>query len=948
VIQKQTQLVPVRHCYVTQKLSSGQQRTGRVEDVADLGTHFNIKVKWHGGSTHSWVNLAELGCGFKLQMEVQDVPSSRTRKSLGEGVVVTTRTLGGREQVLVDLYQSGTRAWVPYQNLRLIKGAGHRFMRGESGDPRVLDHAERFRLKALAHAVEMWNENTGSLSHLDIDPLPHQIHLVHHILASGNLNWLIADDVGLGKTIETGMLLAALKQRGMLKRVLLVTPAGLTKQWQDELNNKFRMGEFQIFGEDFFINEARHWKMYDFVIASIDRLKNSDQLELLKAAGTWDLVVFDEAHRLSRRQYGMKLDSSQRFDLAASLRNYTDSLVLLSATPHQGMQDKFQALLELLRPERKEDIAMLALNPEIIGEMVFRNNKSDVTDAKGNFIFKGKTTRALQVPISQAAKDFDQQLQDYLRKGYEAGAALGIRGNAIGFVMTVYRKLAASSIAAIHRALVNRYSRLQKEGNGQLPGQADSDEWDQRFLGEWEEQLHTQAREFFEGELEQLGELIDEAANLKRDDLKLQHFLNAVVQQLLDKNPEEKLLIFTEYRTTQQYLKEALETRFGAGSVDLINGSMKHPERKLAITHFEDEGHFLISTEAGGEGINLQRKCFIMANYDLPWNPMRLVQRIGRLYRYGQQKHVLVFNIHSPDTADEQIMQLMYTRIDQVVNDMASVSPEFTDALRDDILGQVADLLDVQSILEDATIAGIERTQERIDEALRWAREAAEKQRELFEHAASFDPNATARELRMSQEHISAFVQGMFTILGIEVVERSHNDLLWHIRLPEALMTELDTKRSRWEVTLDRLLAGNRTNTHMLDLDSFLMQYLLNKARSYDFLGLCAVICSAGLPQVALLASILRWQNDQGQRRRQEFTAYGVAADGSVALNPEAFSEWLKLPAQTGSHVPDREQNQRWFKAAEQVADQRLAELSNRNLHPENNQWVGGAWVARP
>jgi SNF2 family DNA or RNA helicase len=182
----------------------------------------------------------------------------------------------------------------------------------------------------------MWNENTGSLSHIEIDPLPHQIHLVHHILASGNLNWLIADDVGLGKTIETGMLLAALKQRDYLKRVLLVTPAGLTKQWQDELNHKFRMGEFLIYGEDFHINEPRHWKMYDYVIASMDRLKEERHLDALQQAGGWDPIVVDEAYRLSRRQYGVRLDASQRFQLAAHLRRQTDAMVLLTATPHQG------------------------------------------------------------------------------------------------------------------------------------------------------------------------------------------------------------------------------------------------------------------------------------------------------------------------------------------------------------------------------------------------------------------------------------------------------------------------------------------------------------------------------------------------------------------------------------------------------------------------------------
>ena len=938
--RRSSELLPVRHCWVKQGRPDGTERFGRVKSAIDRGDRVDVTVVWHGANETSTVPLSELRCGFRPMMEVQDIPSSRTRKTMGEGVVLKTRTLGGRDQVLVDFPQAGRQLWLPYENLKQIKGSKHRFILGDTGPS---DSAERFRLKSLAHALEMWNENTGSLSNLEIDPLPHQIHLVHHILASGNLNWLIADDVGLGKTIETGMLLAALKQRDSLKRVLLVTPAGLTKQWQDELNHKFRMGEFLIYGDDFRINEPRHWKMYDYVIASMDRLKEERHLEALREAGGWDLIVFDEAHRLSRRQYGMKLDASQRFQLAAQLRRQTDAMVLLTATPHQGKQDMFQALLELLRPERKEEITTLALNPEIIGEMVFRNNKADVTDADGNFIFSGKTTRALTVAVAEAAIAFDRTLQNYLRKGYAAGAALGFKGNAIGFVMTVYRKLSASSVAAIHNALINRRTRLQDQAGDEIP--RDLDEADQRFFGEWEEQLQTEAKEFFDGELALLDELIDEAERLRADDRKLQHFLDELIATILVGNPDEKVLIFSEYRATQSYLKEALEVRFGAGCVEQINGSMPHPLRRQAIARFEESAQFLISTEAGGEGINLQRNCHIMVNYDLPWNPMRLVQRIGRLYRYGQRERVVVFNIHSPDTVDEQIMEMMYTRIDQVVTDLAGVSPEYNPQLHDDILGQVADLVDVTEILEEATTAGIDRTQQRIDEALARAKEAAKKQHELFEHAASFDPNETRNELRITAEHGEAFVTGMFRQLGIEIVDTSHNGRLWHIRLPEAVQAALGVTRGRHEVTLDRILTVNRPNTHMLDLDSYLMRYLLQQAKRYDFMGLSAVIRGDMPSTAALTTSLLRWQNDQGQRRRQEYTAYGIAADGRVRVNPEAFSEWLKQPAETGAVATDREQNERWFNAAEQAADQRLAEVSNRHLHPENMQWISGAWV---
>jgi superfamily II DNA or RNA helicase len=941
VSQGISRLLPVKNCWVKKLSSSGEEVVGRVVDSVDRGDDVVVSVKWQKSGQVSVESLDNLRSGLKPHMEVQDVPNSRVRASLGEGVIQRVRTIGGKDQALVDFLQLGRQAWLPYENLRQIKGARHRFILGDTGPD---DGAERFRLKSLAHALEMWNENTGSLSNLEIDPLPHQIHLVHHILASGHLNWLIADDVGLGKTIETGMLLAALKQRGHLKRVLLVTPAGLTKQWQEELNYKFKMGEFQIYGEDFMVNEPRHWKMFDFVIASIDRLKSPENLEQIQQAGKWDIVIFDEAHRLSRRQYGMKLDASQRFQLAAHLRRNTDALILLSATPHQGMQDKFQALLELLHPERKEEITTLALNPEIIGEMVFRNNKADVTDAEGNFLFKGKTTTSLPVHVSQEAKDFDDKLQDYLKKGYAAGAALGFKGNAIGFVMTVYRKLAASSVAAIHQALINRKARLEGEMLGGIKIE-EIENQDQRFFGEWEEQLYTDAKEFFEGELELLDELIAEADGLRGDDRKLTGFIDQLIAEILGSNPSEKVLIFTEYRTTQAYIRGALETRFGEGSVELINGSMPHTQRRDAIARFEDSANFLISTEAGGEGINLQRKCHIMVNFDLPWNPMRLVQRIGRLYRYGQKKRVVVFNLHSPDTADEQVMELMYTRIDQVVDDLAGVSTEYNEQLRDDILGELADLLDVNQILEQATVEGITRTQERISEALERAKAATEKQRELFEHAAGFDPNETGSSLRIDHEHGVAFVVGMFSILGIEVVETTHEGRLFHIRLPEAVQHELGVERSRYEVTLDRDLVVNRQNTHMLDLDSFLMQYLLRKAKSYDFMGLSAVIENHSLKGGALLTSLLRWQNDQGSRMRQEYTAYWVKPSGDVQTNPDAFAEWLKTTAITGTLTPVREENQALFKQAELAADKRLEAVSNIHLHPENNQWVAGAWL---
>ena len=928
-------LTPVKSCCVSY---NGER--GIVLSTMDGVDGVSAKVHFPKDRSEKIVNINELVSGLQVGMEVRHVPTRSGIKSLGEGQIQKTRTLGFSDQVLVEFPDSGYTKWLPYQNLEWIKGAKHRFIVGDIGPK---DSAERFRLKVLSHAITTWNENTGSLSRLDIDPLPHQTNLVHHILASGNLNWLIADDVGLGKTIETGMLIKALRQRGQARRILLITPAGLTAQWKEELHHKFALSDFEIYGENFNINAPREWKKHDDVIGSIDKFKDEKHLETLMQAEPWDLVIFDEAHRLSRRRYGMKFDASQRFQLAQELRKNTQAIILLSATPHQGMPDKFQSLLMLLHPERKEDIETLALNPEILSDMMFRNNKSDVTDIDGNFIFHGKTTKALRVPLGEDAKEFDKALQAYLRQGYAAGSELGFKGNAIGFVMTVYRKLAASSAQAIHTALLRRRDRL----HGELSNQSKSLEYvsDERFWGEYEEQFDAQQDEFFEGELELLDSLIIRSQNHLDSDKKIQIFMDELISNILAQNATEKVLIFTEYRSTQEYIKAALQKRYGDAKVELINGSMRHQERQEAINQFENGGQFMISTEAGGEGINLQRNCHVMVNYDLPWNPMRLVQRIGRLYRYGQQKRVVVFNVHSPDTADEQVMDMMYERIEQVVTDLATIGNEFNEKLQDDILGDIADMVDIQSILEDATVAGISRTQDRIDEAMQKAKEAASKQRELFEYAASFDPNEAREELGITSEHLESFIKGMFDYLSIEIIEKTHKGIVWHIKLPDTLMDKLGVKRSRWEITVDRMTAAHRPNTEMMDMDNFLMQFLIEQAQSYDFMGQSAVALAHNLAEGALVSGYLRWQNENGLRQRQEYAVWHINNEGGVTSNPPELSNWLKEKAVTMGNSAPKEWNQVTYQAVEEAANRRLSEVSNKWLHPDSYQPIASTWL---
>ncbi len=920
-------LVPVVGCFVS--LGAQPQRY-RVQAHSEYRGDLRLEI--FNGAETLHVEPASVRNGFVREDVVQDVPLSRVKTSLGEGKVLGTRTLGYAEQVLVEFFESGQRVWLPFESLRRIRGPEERLASGTF----AAGLAERFRLKNLALALQHWNENTGALSHLEIDPLPHQLHLVHHILASGNLNWLIADDVGLGKTIEVGMILAALRQRRM-DRLLIVCPAGLTRQWQEELATKFRMDDFVIYGRDVHVNDPSHWPLYPRVIASMDMLKHEAHLSKISESGDWDVIVFDEAHHLSRRQWGQKLDSTERYRLAERLRALTDHVLLLSATPHQGHQDRFVALLELLRPEYRDELNTLALNSDILRECVYRNRKADVTDAEGNFIFRGQRSHVVNVPVGELEIEFDRLLQDYVRRGYQAAENAGQQGVAIGFVMTTFRKLAASSHAAILASLQRRQSalldRLIPESRVQE---------DERFSGEAEEAASAGRNPFFDGELAMLEGLISLAEQLRDADQKLATFLDSLLPEVLAANPSEKVLVFTEYRGTQSFLVDALTKRFGASSVDVIHGDLGVDEKRKAVANFTDTAQFLVSTEAGGEGLNLHERCHVLVNYDLPWNPMRLVQRVGRLYRYGQSEPVVVFNLHAPGTLDARVVRGMYERIERVVLDLAELSDEFHDGLHEEILGDIASLVDIRDMFS-AGVESEERSAERIQLAVDRARDAYALQSKLLGAVRGFDPQELAGSLAIGPEHLRSFVLGMFGVLGCEIRGSVRDGLVVDVMLTEALAARLGRPRA-CRVSLVRRFQSD--TVEMMDFTSQLFRHLIEAARRHDFEGSHAsILMDEGR---TLVTGILRWQDGQGRVMREEYVAALVEASGQATLNPPSVSAWMAEIQPDGAVCDDtREERVGLIKAGQAAMDGRLAERSNRHLHP-SQMWLSGAASVRP
>lgn len=888
-----TMLRPVEGTWIRRR---GEARIGRVLALVEGAQGIVLTVEWGDGETRELLSTVE--SGMQPGFAVQDVPTSIGRRGLGVGRIRAVRSLAGVDQALVQWQSDGRSLWVPGFGLRRLMDAELAFLRSK---PAHDDAGERFALCVVGHALRSWNEATGALDRLDVDPLPHQIQLVHRIVTSGGTNWIIADDVGLGKTIEVGLLLAALQRSRALRRVLVVCPAGLTRQWQDEMRVKFDR-EFMIYGLDFQVDQSWKWRLHDAVIASLDLVKPRDREDdgsdpsthfgRLMMAGDWDLVIFDEGHRLSRTDDGSQ---TLRFLLGRALRERTDSMLLLTGTPHQGDTGKFRSLLKLVRPDLADAIDELELHPEVVGDVVLRNRKIDVTDAEGEFIFRGHTVNQVRVEPSPEMRELDRRLQAYLRTGYRAGERLGgSGGRAIGFVMTTYRKLASSSVAAIERALRRRLERLLN-GSGAAAADDLSGWGDEETIDDAADRnLGGPSGEFFADEAAMIRNVLGHCASAAAADAKIDAF-RQVYEEFVVRGGR-KMLVFSEYRATQDRLLEEVRRLSGRDGVQ-INGGQKLGDKLAAIEAFDGDIQVLVSTEAGGEGLNLQRNCHVVLNYDLPWNPARIVQRIGRVYRYGQKRHVVVLNFLSRDTIDADILSTALTRVDALSREMASVSGEFDGRYASEILGELLDQLDLSTLLTDAAAGVVERTDERIAEAVARARRARDLQDEILSQAGGFDPTALARLGRFTTADVLRFVLRMAPFAGYELAGTDERRERVTLRLPDRMRGRYPEFGARTviEATTSRASAASSRSLTLLDFGSSFLRDLIAMSGSPEFGGGYASLELPGR-QGRVAAFLGRWQSEQGETLGEELHLVRCAPDDRFAADEGMVAALLAAP----------------------------------------------------
>lgn len=606
--------------------------------------------------------------------------------------------------------------------------------KGELGDSEL--HLGRIRALLLQHAYQY--DESAALSSARVEPAAHQVFVAHRVVNKLQPRMILADEVGLGKTIEAGLILKELRTRGSLQRVLIVTPASLLTQWRTELSSKFNE-EFTILDGDALKvlgkSGRNPWSSVDNVIASINLITNAKHADNLVEAG-WDLVIFDEAHRVRRTHRGGEASANLAYKLADDLKNAVDGLLLLTATPVQLHQFELFSLIELVEPGRFADyrdferkrLQLPRLNELMLGlrswpslghgerakvveayeqlmsepapaaELHDDQKRDDLLDrvserhplanvmvrnrkAQLDMVSKRVAHRVL-VPMSDAERAMYDEVSEYILTGWNAARAS--KNNAAGFLMVTYQRMLTSSSTAMRRSLERRAAALEKSlstsGSPRRGSALDleslADAEDGTFAAEQVEAVSFEALAV-RSEIDEIRRL---ASGLKRlTDGKASALLQ-VLHGVLHEHPDEKFVVFTQFRDTQAYLRYAIEQN--GWRVETFHGGMTPPDKEEAVSRFRDSAQVFLSTEAGGEGRNLQF-CHYLVNYDLPWNPMKVEQRIGRLDRFGQRKPVIIYNLAYEATLEQRILDVLDQRIGIFTESVGALDPILGEVERD-------------------------------------------------------------------------------------------------------------------------------------------------------------------------------------------------------------------------------------------------------------------------
>lgn len=824
----------------------------------------------------------------------------------GEGVIVEAP----RNDYVRAFFPQGERQ-VPIGTVRLQVSRNERILRNVEGSPERL---RKLRLVTEAYSLPLM-ESAAALTAAKVDLLPHQVVLTHRIATASPRRFLIGDEVGLGKTIETALILRELASRGELRRALMVVPAGLVNNWHRELNEVFNL-DFEVFGSEGDVTDRRSnaFLKHDRLIASIDTLKRPARIRRLLEAPPWDLVVFDEAHHLTAHLNGSKVRKTENYKLAEALKGHSRDLLLLSATPHQGDHFRFWMLIQLLNPAVFKNAKDMVENRHRLNSVIYRRTKADACRADGSALFARRWVHTESFTMSPDEREFYSRLREYLEDGFALAKNQGSQGRALGFVMAIFQKIAASSFAAVRRTLRRRllmltiHEAIMRERELDVDGRMALNEEAKGIVRE-EYSLGDDAigrgevdrvmadlkvkvlKRLDESELELISDthsteaVADKAEDfasatvslaLPEERSRIRSLLSCFpvqretkVEKLLSalgalwrQNQNEKVVIFATYLGTVDLIGREIEATYPGQGVVVLRGG-DHGAKIAAEKKFKqaDGPRVLVCTAAGREGINLQF-ARILFNFDLPWNPMDVEQRIGRIHRYGQNHTAQVYNLVLSDTIEGRIFLMLNDKLMEIARALGKVDDtgNVAEDLRSQILGQLSERISYEKLYQEAlSDPELRRTRGEVEAALANASEARKVVFELFQDLESF-----SLEDYKPFEDVAAGIKRLVRFVRDAVDQgqrlRQIDEHTFALETDSATLTRFTT---------DRDAAQSQEGLELLGLDHPLVQRLLHRWKSVSPEDLGAAVQSDGNPSF-----VLTWWYVQAHGSQNEVRSY--------------------------------------------------------------------------
>lgn len=529
------------------------------------------------------------------------------------------------------------------------------------------------------------NETAGGfLSSLasGILPLPHQLHVLNRAMETNNIRYILADEVGLGKTIEAGMIIRELKSRGLVSRILVVCPTGLVTQWASEMQEKFHEKFQVILPSDYdtirrLTDNDDVYGQFDQVISPMDSIKpiekhagwseekvekyNEERIYSIINSG-WDLIIIDEAHRVAGSS-----GEVARYKLGNLLAQASPYLLLLSATPHNGKTEPFLRLIRLLDADAFPNAKSIVR--EQVAPFLIRTEKREAIDNNGNLLFKNRITHLVTISWDERnnlQRELYEMVSSYVAKTYNKALRNRKKNMCLIFLLIIMQRMVTSSTAAIRQSLERRLNVLLEQRT--CVGNLREEDLDELNIEDGVEDALEAISLDMELEIEELKQIISLAkqAQFQNQDAKVEPLLNEI-DAILSEDRTQKVIIFTEFVATQTYLQELLVNR--GYTVTILNGGMRIDERNAAMQEFKTSTSIFISTDAGGEGLNLQFANIII-NYDLPWNPMKIEQRCGRVDRIGQQRDVHIYNFIVGETVENRVREVLEEKLSVILKEM--------------------------------------------------------------------------------------------------------------------------------------------------------------------------------------------------------------------------------------------------------------------------------------